>query len=258
MPETHETPTTTRPDGHPTMAHDSLYGSAGDERTAYAPPKAVSYGHVARRADPRQALGELESFLELRCAFTIRELVQLQVGIASGSSTEPDLTQQARAEATARFSVQPVQPGRWHLGPSERTDAIDFVLDLHRRWAHLDPPLSQLHFSYEFVWRDLIPSSVSSDQREGSLWVSDRSTLGVGLGFKGRRVFFTPMLLFPFRFDEPDFSRFLLEVEESLPFRLRDRYFRRILRSRAGGWGQVRQLDKGWRATLHERPGGTT
>ena len=219
------------------------------ERLAYEPPKSVSFGHQARTRNTRLAWAATAQFVNQRALFRLGPGITLDCYVLydrEDASTGKGRQEQARQlfgpEHASRSSAH---IKHWVLAPDQLPAAIEFALD-DDKWPKEEMGQTLLHFSYWFLWRDLvIPPRPGDDELAGLPWTDDWSSLGVSLG--GRRLFLQPRLVFPFPYDSEEHLGFLAQVEPSLSFRLRDQYFKRALPSKNGGYGNVRKLDKNWR-----------
>lgn len=228
-----------------------LYQDDWNERVIYIPPKSSAFGHQAKRRDARLAWEATTHFLSDCALFRLGPGITLNCYELTGGK-DPNAAHGRQAEARHIFGPEDANRSsthvrHWPLAAHQLTAGIEFALD-DDQWPKQELGPAWLAFSYAFVWRDLLDlPHPSADEFASPPWGEDWSTLGIILG--GGRLFLQPMLILPFPYDSDKLVRFLERVEPLLPFRLRDQYFKRALRSRTPGYGRVRKLEKNWRST---------
>ena len=228
-----------------------MYPDKSDERVVYAPPKSVAFGHQARIRDARVAWTKALTFLSEFTLYRLQPYISLDCDGVNDSTSEA-VSSERLATARGLFgpeknpSTVPMHTRSWELQPEQLPAAIEFALD-DDKWPKQAGGPVMLFFRYEFLWRQLLASPIGSDDQLEKLpptigW----STIGVILG--SQRLFLQPYLVFPFHYSSTELAAFLLMIEETLPFRFRDQYFKRALSPATGKKsGRVLKLDKSWR-----------
>lgn len=230
----------------------AMYAHHIGERVLYAPPKSVAFGHQSRVRDPRRAWPMVAGFMD---AFALGRLAP-GIGLdcyGVDESNNEIVVEERISEARRLFgpeknpSTAPRHTRTWELQPEQLAVAIGFALD-DDKWPKQELGPVRLHFRYHFLWRDLLDFASWQDVTELPL-IDAWSSLGVSLG--SQRVFLQPRLVFPLDYYSVELASFLMRIEEYIPFRLRDQYFKRWLRSKASTYGRVLKLDKMWRQPNH-------
>jgi hypothetical protein len=214
-----------------------MASDAQTERLVYHPPKFAAFGHQARIRDARAAWNATEAFLNKWTVYQLSPQIRLDC-YGQQPSTDSAVSL-ARIEAARRQfgkesnpSSDPRHTKSWPLKPERLVEAIAFALD-DDKWPRQALGPTSLHFWYTFQWRDL-PSVPEQP-----------SHFGIFLG--NQRAFLQPTLVFPAAYDAPSLRAFLTKLEDALPFRLRNQYFKRWFASQKSKHGTVRKLDKNWR-----------
>jgi hypothetical protein len=231
-----------------------VYGDFQEERLCYQPPKSAAYGHASRLRNPRVGWPFTVEFLE---KFTIH--YDYIAGIRLSCSKPGKYTDETvainRIQAAEKI-FGPVTNAffpEWKLTLDQLPLAIEFALD-DDKWPRQDLGPVSLYFSYILLWREFLVCPAPSRQDVVEYMRQDKwddpgksplSRLGVSLG--QRRLFLQPFFQFPFPYNSETGREFLACIEENLPFRFRDQYFKRMPRSKKGTYGRMRKLPKGWR-----------
>jgi hypothetical protein len=221
-----------------------------DETVVYDPPKSVAFGHQSRIRNARVAWSKTLAFLNEFTRYRLQPYISLDCDGVNDATSE-EVSSERLATARGSFgpeknpSTVPRHTRSWELELAQLPAAIEFALD-DDKWPRQAGGPVMLFFRYELLWRQLLASPIDSDDElqrlpQGVGW----STMGVILG--SQRLFLQPYLAFPFHYASPGLAAFLLSIEEKLPFRFRDQYFKRSLRPVGKKAGRVLKLDKSWR-----------
>ena len=225
-----------------------MYGDDGHERVIYEPPKSAAFGHHARMRDAQRAWAMTTAFLDRYTVYTLGSPITFTCW-AQIEWTNDDPAIAIIDAARHMFGPEVEQLPtvmRWKLRSEQLLLALQVALDNHEWPLQQRSPVS-LHFWYSFVWRVLLinpipPGTPIDDQ------IRNEHSSHLGISIRGQvPIFLKPTFVFPFSWDSPQFSNFLDEIEESVPFRFRDQYFKRLLPSKTGGYSRVLKLAKGWR-----------
>jgi hypothetical protein len=221
-----------------------------DESVVYDPPKSVAFGHQSRIRNARVAWSGTLAFLNEYTRYRIQPYISLDCdGVNDTTSEEVSSERMGAARGLFGPEKNPSTVARhtrmWELDLKQLPAAIEFALDDDKWPKQLGGP-RMLFFRYEFLWRRLLASPIDSEGElqklpQGVGW----STMGIILG--SQRLFLQPYLAFPFHYTSPELAAFLASIEEKLPFRFRDQYFKRSLRPVGKKAGRVLKLDKSWR-----------
>jgi hypothetical protein len=232
-----------------------IYGDEEHDRVYYQPPKSVAYGHASRIRNARVAWPVTIEFFERFTIYQISPRISLSCQ-QPGKYINEDIAINRIKTARDIFGPE-TNPSctEWQLTNEQLSMAIDFVLD-DDKFPRQKPGSVRLYFSYTFFWRDFLVQPLSPGDK---VFIFDRiikdqwnhlgtdplCSMGIHLG--SRRLFIQPAFVFPFPYDSRITIDFLARIEESLPFRFRDQYFKRMIRSNKGTYGKMRKLPKGWR-----------
>jgi len=218
---------------------------AMQEWVIYHPPKSVSFGHQSVPVDPRKAWSQLQQFLARVSALEFAHHFTLTCNDAN-QWTEPAVAERRIEEARALFGPErdiPEGGPHWHLHETQLTRAVQFALDDDKFPKQQMGP-TRLYFGYSFLWPEIerLPYwSPNGDTRKL------QSTIGVSLG--GNKLFLQPHFVFPAPWHSNVLRDFLHQVEETVPFRFRNQYFKRSIpkQTKQSYHGKLMKLPEYWR-----------
>ena len=221
-----------------------LYPKSTGEWTSYHPPKRVGFGHSARSTDPTRAWRATREFLEAHCAYQLSGTITLKCW-TKGSPTGGAASADGLEQVTATFGDPTDRhPGvsEWHLRSTAVDGAIDLCATTNRRWPHESLGPLTIDFAYVLAWKGL-----TADARPDVASPAARAEASVlGIGVWTRRLFLQPHFVFPLPWDSSELRRLLATLSTACPFRFRDEYFSRVLRSEDGALSRSRKLPPGW------------
>jgi hypothetical protein len=216
-----------------------------EEWLVYNPPKSVSFGHTSTPRDPRKAWPIVEKFLGSLANVELGHSVELTCH-EGGKWTDIAIAERRIEEAKSLFGAasnpQDAYP-RWSISSEQVSSAVRFALDDDRYPKQEIGPVS-FHCYYRFLWPEF-------EQRP--YWASKNDTrprsssLGITVG--GRRLFLQPTLVFPAPWSSDYLREYLVRVEQTIPFRFRDQYFKRWIPAKKSGYGRFLNLPASWRAS---------
>ena len=219
---------------------------AVEEWVIYDPPKSVSFGHSSIPRDPRKAWPIVEKFLGNLDKIELGHNVELTCH-EGGKWTDVSIAERRISEAKNLFgpALNPKAPHpHWKISEAQLSSAIQFALDDDRYPKQQMGPV-RFHFYYRFLWPEF-------EQRP--YWVGKgdtrprSSSLGVTMG--GRSLFLQPTFIFPAPWSSERLREFITRVEQMIPFRFRDQYFKRSIPPKKSGRGRVLNLPASWRTSI--------
>lgn len=216
-----------------------------EEWVVYQPPKSVSFGHTSTPRDPRKAWPIVEEFLGGLEKVELGHNVELACD-EGGKWTDIAVAERRISEARRLLGV-PVNPKdthpRWKISSTQVQSAIQFALDDDKYPKQQTGPV-RFHCNYHFFWPEF-------EQRP--YWVGEgderrrHSMLGVTIG--GRGLFLQPTFVFPAPWSSSHLREYIMRVEQKLPFRFRDQYFKRWIPPKKSGHGRLLTLPASWRTS---------
>lgn len=216
-----------------------------EEWVVYDPPKSVSFGHSSVPRDPRKAWPIVEGFLSCLDKVEWGHHVELTCH-ESSRWTDVSVAERRISEAKSLFgpSLNPQDPHpRWKISGSQLLSAIQFALDDDKYPKQQMGPVS-FYFSYHFLWTEFEQRPYWTGRRDPR---SRSSRLGVTIG--GRKLFLQPTFVFPAPWSSDHLREFIMRVEQSVPFRFRDQYFKRSIPPKKTGRGRLLNLPRSWRTS---------
>jgi hypothetical protein len=130
----------------------------------------------------------------------------------------------------------------WTLTEAQLPSAIEFALD-DDKFSKQDVGPSWLSFSYQFCWLAFDRGSAAEGNAEARRILS---VLGVTIG--RQRLFLQPYFIYPAAWNSEVLKDFIDRSESVVPFRFRDRYFKRWLPlKRPANYGRLLRLEPTWR-----------
>lgn len=151
------------------------------------------------------------------------------------------MSEARRGEAIAAFgppdSDSPANGAKWTLDAAQLDDAVAFeAAGPKSEEGRFDP--SSLYAHLKFRWRR--PWAGSGDEALGES--------GLGIYVSGRKLFLQPHFVFLSSLDSCEFRTHLTAIENAVPFRFNDNYFKRwVITPKRGNQGRILKAPKGWR-----------
>lgn len=218
---------------------------AVEEWVVYGPPKSVSFGHHSVPRDPRKTWPTVEAFLRKLDHLELGHTVEL-ICNEGGKWTDVAVAERRISEAQSVFGLalnpQDRNP-RWKISASQLSVAIQFALDDDKYPKQQMGP-TRLHFYYRFRWPEFEKRPYWTGKGDTR---PRHSSLGVSVG--GRSMFLQPTFVFPAPWHSELLREFITQVEERVPFRFRDQYFKRSLPPKKSGHGRLLKLPASWRTS---------
>lgn len=147
-----------------------------------------------------------------------------------------------RGEAITVFgppdSDEPANGAKWTFGAAAQLDdAIAFeAAGPKSEHGRFDP--SSLYAHFKFRWRT--PWAGSGGEALGES--------GLGIDVSGRKLFLQPRFVFLSSLESPEFREHLVAIENAVPFRFNNGYFKRwVITPKRGNQGRILKVPKGWR-----------
>lgn len=211
------------------------------EWVVYFPLKSVSFGHASVPRDPRRALAVLQDFLLTETKFKLSSQVKLHVW--RGKFVDETIASERISEARVMFgpetSTIPIG-SIWELGSEILETMTIFALD-DQKFPKQELGPCNVTFSYRFDWTQT-ESLHQSAATFGDHYKENYIVVDVG----GKSLFLQPMLIFPQPYSSSALHEFIGRIEPKLPFRLREKHFRRLVMTRSGT-RKLAKLDPEWR-----------
>ncbi len=221
------------------------------ECVVYHPPKSVAFGHQSRPRNPREAWPKVLAFLNDFTQFELSPNIRLNYYGKNAADSDEFTQRVSLARQLFGHEKHPTEPNQqltftWELQPEQLDHAREFAFD-DDKLPKQALGSTDLHICYYFLWRDYscVHTTIQHQRARDYSWANGWSSIGISFG--GNRLFLQPFFVFPYHFLSPMFLSHLMKIEASLPFRIREQYFKRCLRTKKGNFGRFLKLDKNWR-----------
>lgn len=217
--------------------------NAIQEWVVYHPPKSAAFGHHSTPRDPRKAWPLLERFLAGLDGVELGHFVELTC-YEGGKWTDTAVAERRINDARLSFGpiLNPTSPHpRWKISETQLPTAIQFALDDDKFPKQQWGPVS-LSFYYKFLWPEF---------ERRPYWVAEaekrprQSSLSVSMG--ARKLFLQPIFVFPAPWNSKFLRDYISRLEQMVPFRFRDQYFKRWVPAKKAGFGRMLKLPASWR-----------
>jgi hypothetical protein len=213
-----------------------MYLKGQSEVVVYHPPKSVGHAHHSRLRGARRSWLAIEQFLHNCTSYHLNEHSIKLTCHGPDKYTDASVAERCAVDAEALAGFPPATSGifrTWALSKEQLSAALEFAFTWSKYPKQPVEPLS-LYVSFGFEW----------------LGTKSQTSSSIGVSIWGRSVILQPTFVFDLSAESSELKELVTSIENSLPFKLRDDYFKSIVPTASGKGEKAIKLRKGWRNAL--------